>query len=363
MSDIPLETSPSAPSGADMPAVAVTGGAGWLGRRVVLALMGRSPDPAAPKLGVRRVKVLAQPGEDLADLADGAEVIRGDVRDPAALKTLLEGCEGGGLIHLAGVIHPPGRTRLFDEVNHQGTMNALDAAKAAGVKRAVVMSSNSPIGYNPAPEHRFTEDSPFAPYMGYGRSKMKMEQALSARFGGEGEPEITIVRAPWFYGPGQPPRQTLFFKLVKDGKFPVLGSGAQRRSMSYVDNLATGLLLALSVPAAANRVYWIADERPYPFAEIVETVREVLRDDFGMTVSEKTARLPGVLSDVARIVDAGLQGVGLYHQKVHVLSELNLTIACDVGRAKAELGYAPSIELREGMRRSVEWCLANGHDI
>ena len=54
---------------------------------------------------------------------------------------------------------------------------------------------------------------------------------------------------------------------------------------------------------------------------------------------------------------------GLYQQKLHVLSEMNKTIACSIAKARAQLGYQPDVELREGMRRSIEWCLANGQEI
>ena len=348
----------------DTPCVAVTGASGWLGSRVIEALMGRSDDPAAPGARVTRVRAVVFPGEDTNRLRDaGVELVEGDLRDRSSLDRLMQGCEGGVVLSLAGIIHPPLFTTLFDEVNHKGALNMLDAAKAAGVQRVVFMSSNSPIGTNPHPGHLFDEDSPYNPYMGYGRSKMRMEQALNARSGQPGEPEITIIRAPWFYGVGQPPRQTLFFKLIRLGKFPIVGDGRQRRSMAYVDTLASGILRAAAVPQAAGRTYWIADERPYAFSEIVETVREVLRDDFAMEVSDKTARLPGFVSDVARVMDAAIQGVGLYQQKIHVLSELNTTIACDVSRAKAELGFRPEIELREGMRRSVAWCLDQGLEL
>jgi nucleoside-diphosphate-sugar epimerase len=52
--------------------------------------------------------------------------------------------------------------------------------------------------------------------------------------------------------------------------------------------------------------------------------------------------------------------MGLYHQKIHVLSEMNKTIACSIDKARRELGYAPVVELEEGMRRSLAWCLAEG---
>jgi nucleoside-diphosphate-sugar epimerase len=70
-----------------------------------------------------------------------------------------------------------------------------------------------------------------------------------------------------------------------------------------------------------------------------------------------------VASEVALAVDAALQRAGLYQQKVHVLSEMNKTIACSVDKARTELGYNPGIGLREGMRRSIEWCLENDHEI
>jgi nucleoside-diphosphate-sugar epimerase len=336
------------------PLIAVTGATGWLGSRVLAALAGGNV-----KAG--RIRALVATGESHKALIEaGIEVVQGDLRDRAALDALVAGCRDGLVIHLAGIIHPPGRTALFDEVNHRATLALHDAAAAAGVRRMVVMSSNSPFGANPSRDHRFTEESPYHPYMGYGRSKMLMEQGLLQRMRRDARPEVTILRAPWFYGPGQPPRQTLFFTMIRQGRFPLFGDGGNRRSMGYVDNLAEGILLASNHPAAAGQTYWLADERPYAMTEIVDTVRAILRDDFGMPVKEKTVHAPMFVADLARLADATLQAAGLYQQKIHVLSEMNLTIACDIAKAKRELGYAPRVELREGMRRSIAWCLERG---
>jgi nucleoside-diphosphate-sugar epimerase len=190
-----------------------------------------------------------------------------------------------------------------------------------------------------------------------------METSLLAAHRIGATPEIVIVRAPWFYGPGQPPRQSLFFKMVRDGKFPIVGTGQNRRSMAYTDNLAQGILLAAASPAADGEVFWIADQRPYPMVEIINTVATVLREDFGMTVSNRQLHLPNLVADAARLADMTLQAVGLYNQGIHVLSEMNLTIACSIDKATRILGYAPAIQLREGMRRSVAWCLENGINI
>jgi nucleoside-diphosphate-sugar epimerase len=243
-------------------------------------------------------------------------------------------------------------------VNDQGTRNIVEAAAAA--RRVVVMSSNSPIGASRDPREVFDEGTPYRPYMGYGRSKEAAELWMRSRIASGQGPALTIVRAPWFYGPEQPARQTLFFSMIKDGKFPLMGRGENRRSLGYVDSLAYGILLAAEADTAAGRIYWLADERPYPMYEIIDTVRSVLRDDFGFTVKPDTIHAPAVISDLARVADAGLQALGLYHQKIHVLSEMNLTIACSIERARKELGYRPLTNLREGMRRSIAWVLEHG---
>jgi nucleoside-diphosphate-sugar epimerase len=132
--------------------------------------------------------------------------------------------------------------------------------------------------------------------------------------------------------------------------------------MAYVDNICQGLLLAAATPAANGETYWIADERPYPVNEIVATVTEVL-ESFGFACKGRQTHLPAAVGAIARQVDGALQAVGLYHQKIHVLGEMDQSIACSVEKAKRELGYAPKFALREGMTASVEWCLANGQRI
>lgn len=303
------------------------------------------------------MRALVLAGEDVSQLRQqGVEIVTGDIRDMATVRAFVAGAEGAVLIHLAGIIHPK-TVAQFEAINTQGTINLLTVAQKVGVRRAIVMSSNSPMGCNPHPDHRFTEETPYNPYMGYGRSKMLMEKALRAEIAVGGPTEIVIVRAPWFYGPNQPSRQTLFFKLVKDGKFPIIGPGRNRRSMGYTDNLAQGILLAATHQNAAGEIFWLADETPYTMNEIVETVSKVLHEDFGMTVKPNQVRLPSIVAKVATMVDATLQYADIYHPKIHVLSEMNKTIACDIAKAKKVLGYAPKIALREGMRLSVESCL------
>jgi nucleoside-diphosphate-sugar epimerase len=333
--------------------IVITGAAGWLGSRLV---------EKALELTGAEVIGLKLPGEkisaSLAKIPVGQlRWVDGDVRNPADCTRLFAGLERPLLLHVAGIIHPKKVKQLFD-VNLDGTRNLVNAAIQAGARRAVVMSSNSPFGCNSHSDQLFDETSDFNPYMNYGRSKMLMEKFLR-------EPAVTdkievrVIRSPWFYGPNQPERQTLFFQMIRDGKVPIVGSGDYARSMSYIDNLCDGMLLAALKGNERYNAYWIADLRPYSMNEVVRTVRELLRDDFGVPCKEGSLKLPYMVGQIAETCDFLLQSAGLYHQKIHVLSEMNKTIACSVRKAQQELGYAPQVDLREGMRRSLKWVMEN----
>ncbi|HRE02050.1 MAG TPA: NAD(P)-dependent oxidoreductase, partial [Ilumatobacteraceae bacterium] len=174
--------------------------------------------------------------------------------------------------------------------------------------------------------------------------------------------DAVIVRPPWFYGPLQPPRQTTFFRMVRTGRFPIFGRGDQRRSMVYLDNLVQGVVRAELTDAARGNGYWIADARPYTVTEIVATVGRALRDE-GYEVKGGGMKMPVLVGRIAERADRILQGAGRYQQQLHVLGEMAHSIACDISAAQAELGYDPQVELYEGMRRSIQWCRAEGLDL
>ncbi len=349
------------------PTVLVTGAPGWLGTRLVEVLLNGLPgvpafsDPSRTQFIRCLVQRTADPWQ-LRSLGDAIDLVPGDVNEPDSLRALCAGAEAAVLFHIAGIVHPTRGTKEFLQVNVLGTRRVLAAAEAAGVKRLVAVSSNSPLGCNPDPAHLFDESSPYNPYMGYGRSKQQMEEAVREAHA-RGSIETVIIRPPWFYGPHQPPRQTLFFSMIKNGRFPILGDGQQRRSMAYVDNICHGLLLAAQHPRANGETYWIADERPYTVNEIVDTVETVLEQEFGIRCARRRLRLPSVVGDMAERADSWFQSLGMYQQKLHVLGEMNKSIACSITKACAELGYVPTVALRDGMIHSIRWCLSHGHEI
>jgi nucleoside-diphosphate-sugar epimerase len=331
----------------------VTGAAGWLGRALVHRLT------AEP--GRREIRALARDEAEADQLRPlGLHVTVGDVASAEVMAALFDGVGADtDVIHTAGVIHPTAVADFF-HVNSAGTATVVRAASNAGVRRLVHVSSNSPFGTNPQPTDRFRADEPYHPYLGYGQSKMEAELAVFEAI--EQGLDATVVRPPWFYGPFQPPRQTTFFRMVRAGRFPVIGSGQQQRSMVYVDNLVDGVLAAELTPQARGRGYWIADARPYLVTEIVETVGRALRDE-GFSVKDGALRLPAIAGRIAETADRIVQRTGRYQQQLHVLGEMDKTIACDISSARRDLGYEPAVELYEGMRTSIRWCVEQGLEL
>jgi nucleoside-diphosphate-sugar epimerase len=344
------------PASTPAAAAVVTGASGWLGQNLVRTLVSQRD----------RVRCLV-PTDDAAAplslLSPSVEVVVGDVRDPATVDRLFDGVgTDAAVFHAAAVIHPLRSTREFFDVNVGGTQNMVDRARRNGAARFVHVSSNSPFGINPTPDHTFTEDSPYNPYLGYGQSKYEAEQIVQ-KANDRGDLATVMVRAPWFYGPFQPPRQSQFFRTIRRGRFPLVGDGTQRRSMAYTDNLVQGLLRAEVADKAPGNAYWVADARPYELRQILATVRRALEAEGLATSGPDTLRLPRLAASTAERVDALVQKRGRYVQPLHVLGELNHTIACDISRARDELGYEPTVALEEGMRNSIRWCLEHGDQL
>lgn len=347
----------------DPPATTVvTGASGWLGTALVHRLLA---DGAR-----RRLRLLAHDGADATVLEQRVgsidqrdvvvEIVVGDVSRRVTAERLLDGAgPETDVLHTAGVIHPR-RYRDFIDINAKGTRHLVDVARGASVRRFVHVSSNSPFGTNPDRSDTFRDDEPYHPYLGYGHSKMLAE--LAVRDAVERGLDATIVRPPWFYGPHQPARQTTFFRLVRTGRFPVIGAGDQRRSMVYIDHLVDGVVSAALTPAARGRAYWIADREAYTVSTIVETVAAALTAE-GLLVADRRTSMPTIVSRLAERADRMLQAVGLYQQQLHVLGEMGHTIACSIGAAERDLGYRPTTTLLDGMRASIRWCLDQGIEL
>ncbi len=310
----------------------VTGYPGWLSTRMVERILKEHKD--------WNLRCLVLRGS-LNPLK--VDTVTGDVRE---LYTLIEATRDIDLvIHAAGIIH--GKPKTLMEVNAQGTLNMLKACEHNEVKRIIYISSNSAVGHSK--EKTLMDEGTFRePYMSYGKSKWLAEEYVRGYWESRKIKGI-ILRPCWYYGPNQPERQTKLFKMIKSGKPIIFGDGRNLRSMTYIDNLIDAIFLAAESDTW-NTTYWIADERPYTTIEIYETIAELLGVDI------KPIHIPSFTSSAFRLLDRVLQKVGIYSSYIHVAGEMTLNIACDISKAKRELGYEPKISLREGMYESIKWC-------
>ncbi len=332
--------------------ILVTGVPGWLGNRFLEMLF-------ASQLGIPEkcsVRCLVQPSraaEMVPDLtgAGRVEIFPADITGGASLKGACSGVDV--VFHAAGLIHPGRPAELFS-VNTRGTLNLISEARASGVTRFVYISSNSAAGVNRARHKPMRETDGPRPYMNYGLSKYYAE-CIVRSFQATAGMETVILRPCWFYGPNQPRRQSRFFRMIRRGDPLIFGDGFNLRSMSYVDNVCRAMALAALKKEASGRTYWIADARPYTTLEIYGTIAGLLGVE-----RFRPRFLPGFVPDACALADRVLQAAGLYLTEMHVAGEMNKDIFCSVERAEAELGYKPEVELREGMRRSIESCRKRG---
>jgi len=312
--------------------VLVTGAPGWLGTALVKRLL----------QGGARVRCFVEPRVDPSPLPPECQVVRGDIRDAAAVARAMEGVSD--IFHLAAVIHPRW-TRDFDRINAGGTRHVLEAAVAASARRVVLASSNAAQGSLTGGV--MNEAGPCRPRSAYGRSKRRVE-LLAKEYADR--VQVVTVRSPMFYGPGQPARMTRLMQMIRKSRFPVFGDGQNLRSMTYVDNLVDAMMLVAESSKSAGETYWISDARPYTTIEFLSSVAEALETPL------RIVRLPAFVARCCEFADNILERGGFHSETIHVVGESTQWIGCSIDKAREQLGYAPSVALGEGLRRAVAWC-------
>lgn len=306
-----------------MPTYLVTGGAGFIGSNIAEALVARGD----------RVRVLDNLStgsrENLAALADRIEFIQGDIVDPQVVRRAVEGVEV--VFHQAALASVPLSVEKPLESHAAcctGTVNLLDAARRAGVRRLVYAASSAAYGDRPASSKR-EEDLP-APISPYGAAKLAAEfycQAFSATYGFE----TVALRYFNVYGPRQDPQSPysavipLFITAMLSGRRPVVyGDGGQSRDFCYVANVVHANLLAADAAGASGRVFNIANGRTTDLLTLLRVLNELL----GLQI--KPEHKPPRTGDIRESM-------------------------ADIGQARRVLGYEPQVTFEDGLRRSIDY--------
>ncbi len=332
--------------------VFLTGSSGWLGKQLLVSLLNQQSKWVNFEHKVQIYCLLDNEiSKEDKELFNAVNVVYGDIRVKEDCKKFLKECDSYSLlVHAAGVIHPKD-IKDFQDVNVKGSKNIIDASLKKSIAKIITISSNSPYGFN-KDNIPFNEESSFNPYMAYGKSKMEMEVFMHDKM--SSNTNISILCVPWFYGRGMPERQIEFYNMIIKGIFPRIGKGTNIRSVVNVENIIQGIMLCASSSKSKNQKYWIADEKNLSMNEIVETIRDVFEKEFSITTKKPIFILPNIVSQVAGLADYLLQKLGFYNQKIHVLSEMNKNIFCDISKAKSEIGYKPEYSLYKGTFEAYE---------
>ena len=318
----------------------VTGANGFLGRHLVAEILAG---------GAHRVRALVRPGSDASGLDERAEVVRGDVRDGAALRRAVTGCDL--VYHLAGVRRSPDR-EAFLSVNAGATRLLLEACAGAGAARRRFVLAGSLASVGPSREGK-TEDDPFAPVESYGESKAEAERiALSFA----GRLPVTIGRPPRIIGPGD--RENLFFfRVVAKGVvLRILGPG---RPLSWIDvtDCARGFTLLADRPEAVGQAFFLASREP---TSVEGLQREVAR---ALAIEPRTVPVPAALLRAMAWAADGLSlatGRKLPLNRKLARQLLAPGWTCRADKAERLLGFAARTPLSESIARAARSYLEQG---
>jgi nucleoside-diphosphate-sugar epimerase len=312
--------------------LAISGGAGFLGLHLARRLLADGHE-------VRTLDVV--PLDD-AELEHSVQELRGDVRDRERVQELVVGANV--VVHAAAALPIQASRESIRSVNVGGTENVLQAARDAGVRRVVFISSTAVYG---VPEkHPIEEDDPLVGVGWYGESKIDAEGLCRVA-----AVETTIVRPKTFIGPERLGVFEILFDWIREGRrIYILGQGHNRYQLLAVEDLVDAIVRAATVPEAARQTFNVG-------ATEFGTVRSDLQALIDHASS--TSRLRPVPVKPAELALRALELL-----KVSPLAEWHYKTAhkdsfVDVSHAQGVLGWQPRLSNREALIGTYDWYLAN----
>ncbi len=318
--------------------VMVTGGTGFLGRHLVRRLLADGDE----------VRVLARNPDLATDLADkGATIVKGDLTDITAPCRAAFECDA--IVHAGALSAPWGREIEFRQINVLGTEHVLEAYRFAKARRLIYVSSPSVV-FAGKDQVDVGEDIPYPERFVSTYSFTKALGELSIkREAGHGI-DTVILRPKAIFGPGDTSLLPRLIAAARAGRLPQIGDGTNRVDLTYVENVAHAIALALRSEKAVGGTYTITNGES---AVLWEVIRRVLEHQ-GLSTKLKVVPLPAAMA-AAALMEAKAAITGkeplLTRYTVQILAR---TQTYDISAARRDLGYEPIVSLEEGIRRTLE---------
>jgi len=320
----------------------VTGATGFIGKHLVKALV---------KEG-REVRCLVRKKSNTKDMVKlGVELCYGDLLSKQSLEGAIDGVDF--IHHIAGEVYSKRVTDYYN-TNVVGTKNLIEVCYNKNIKKFMYLSSIAAVGQNANRDNLLNEKSPCNPMTPYGKSKFIAEKMVLESFYTNRIP-VVIIRPPIVYGPGQPYILTRFFRMIEKGDFKIIGDGNNLKSFCYIDNLIQGILLAENSEKSVGKIYFISDNQIYT----PKMIAQAIANEEGVAISQK--HLPFLVSSFCGLLFLLLVKVfRVYSISLYSIKTMTVNFGCDISRSKEELGYNPSIDLEEGVKRTLHWCREEG---
>jgi nucleoside-diphosphate-sugar epimerase len=312
----------------------VTGGSGFIGGRLIRRLVAD---------GVS-VRALARSGASAGKVSEaGAEPVRGDLDDVAAMAAGAAGCDLA--FHVAAALGEWGREEDFERGNVVGTQNVIEACRRGRVARLVHVGTEAAL-MDGQPLVNVDETVPLRPDSRalYSATKARAEQAV-VEASGDGL-ETVVVRPRLVWGLGDTTILPGVMDAVRSGRFRWVGGGRHLTSTTHVDNVVEGLVLGAR-KGAPGRAYFVTDGEPVVFRDFFTEL--LATQDVAIPDKEAPAGLVKVVADVGEAVWGRLG-----KEKAPPVTRLAFWLAAqectiDISRSREELGYAPVRTIPEGM--------------
>lgn len=309
-----------------MPVAVVTGSHGFIGRAVTERLR-------AAGHHVRGI-----------DLVPGDDTVAGDVSRPGRWREALDGADL--VVHTAAIVAEDGDRDRFVAVNVGGTVNVIAAARDAGVRRVVHLSSK--VVYGARFTGRPDETAPLVPSGApYTDTKITSEHA-ALRLAAEGGIEVTIVRPGDVYGPGSVPWTIRPVTLLRRGLFTLPDGGRGVLAPVHVRDLADGIARAGTTPDAAGRIYNLTGE-----GVTAATFFRPYATHLGVPLRTAPAAL---LHAASALLQRGYRLAGREAPfSPAALEYVSHPGDYDTTRARTELGWVPQLDLGAGLADTLAW--------
>jgi len=318
-----------------MGTVLVTGGKGFLGQHLVSRL---------DELG-EKVRIFARIPEGQKEEPVN-NVVWGDIRDTKAVNRAVEGVDA--VIHLVSNFRKGGSDKNEAySINVEGTENVLNASLKYGVKRLIHCSTigvHGDVRSIPA-----NEETAFNPGDLYQETKLIAEKRVWEFYKKTGLP-TTVIRPISLLGPGDL-RMLKLFRMIKRGRFVMVGHGNVLFQPAYIDDVVRGFLLCLHNEKAVGEVFIIGGDEYLPLKALVRLIASDLK------VPPPKLKLPLVpvlwLATLCEHLCAPFGIEPPLHRRRVSFFQNNR--AFSIEKAKRVLAYKPQVSLREGIQRSIRW--------